>query len=155
MAAPFPPPQDTARFAIFSYLTPFLPFFPHCGAWSQAKVFVIEDPYIKVWLYVPGGTTSFPAMKWRMKVMGMFVVYLRGRNSRFWSHLGCPGHERTILPIAHVPYIKIVTRLRGFRDKIAHFLRLLSRNSHKRLEHKRNQTNIEKWPESLGVMLEF
>ena len=34
------PPQDTAGLAsladIFSYLTTFFAFFPHCGAWSQA-----------------------------------------------------------------------------------------------------------------------
>ena len=34
------PPQDTAGLAsladIFSYLTAFFAFFPHCGAWSQA-----------------------------------------------------------------------------------------------------------------------
>ena len=62
-------------------------------------------------------------------------------------------------PIAHVRYIKILTWLRGFRAKIVNFSKstLLSRNSQKRLEHKENQNkcNIEKWPESLGVMLEF
>ena len=44
-------PQDTARLTslpdIFLF-DPFFAFFPHCGAWSQAKVFVIEDRYIKV-----------------------------------------------------------------------------------------------------------
>ena len=63
---PFPLPMiplGSLRSPIFSYLTLFFAFSPHCGARSQAKVFVIEDRYIKVSLYVPGGTTSFPAMK--------------------------------------------------------------------------------------------
>ena len=63
---PFPLPRiplGSLHSPIFSYLTPFFAFpRPPCGAWSQAKVFVIEDRYIKVSLYVPGGTTSFPAM---------------------------------------------------------------------------------------------
>ena len=62
---PFPLPRillGSLRSPMFSYLTPFFPFFSYCGAWSQAKGFVIEDRYIKVSLYVPGGTTSFPAM---------------------------------------------------------------------------------------------
>ena len=48
--------------------------------------------------------------------------------------------------IAYVRYIKILTWLRGFRVKIANF------------EHKENQTKhieYQKWPESLGVTLEF
>ena len=31
----------------------------------------------------------------------------------------------------------------------------LSRNYQKSLAHKKTKPNIEKWPESLGVMLEF
>ena len=37
-AAPLPKqPLGSLRSPIFFYLTPFFPFFPHCGAWSQAK----------------------------------------------------------------------------------------------------------------------
>ena len=49
---------------------------------------------------------------------------------------------------AHVRYVKILTSLRGFRVKFF-------KTSQKRLEQKRTKPNIEKWPESLGVMLEF
>ena len=31
-----------------------------------------------------------------MKVVGMFVVSLRGVNFGFWSHLGCSGQQAII-----------------------------------------------------------
>ena len=41
VAPPFPPPQATARLISFADIFPiwprFLPFFPHCGAWSRAN----------------------------------------------------------------------------------------------------------------------
>ena len=59
--------------------------------------------------------------------------------------------------IADVRYINwILTWLRGFRVKIANFPRLYCLSIPKRdLNTKKTKPNIEKWPESLGVMLEF
>ena len=46
--------------------------------------------------------------------------------------------------------------LRIYRQNSKVFMTPLSPNSQRRLERKENQAkNIEKWPESLGVMLEF
>ena len=53
--------------------------------------------------------------------------------------------------IAHVQHIKILSWLRGFRVKIANFSRLPRGD----FSGKKTKSNIEKWPESLGVMLEF
>lgn len=60
--------------------------------------------------------------------------------------------------MANVRYIKILTLLRGLRDKIANFheLRCL-RFPEERIkpkERKKTEPNIERWP-SLRVMLEF
>ena len=59
--------------------------------------------------------------------------------------------------IAHVWYIKILIWLRGFRVKIANFLRLhcLAIPRRDLVRTKKTKPNIGKWPESLGVMLEF
>ena len=58
--------------------------------------------------------------------------------------------------ITHVRYIKILTWLRGFRDKIANFSRphclIIPRRD---LITKKTKPNIKKLPESLGVGLEF
>ena len=55
--------------------------------------------------------------------------------------------------IAHMRYIKILTSwIRGFRVKIANFYH--STVSQFPEETKKAKPNIEKWPESLGVMLE-
>ena len=57
---------------------------------------------------------------------------------------------------AHVRCLKILTWLRGFRSKIANFSRLhclvIARRE---LSTKKTKPNIEKWPETLGVMSEF
>ena len=57
---------------------------------------------------------------------------------------------------AHVRYIKILTWLRGFRVKTANLSRphylAIPRGD---LNTKKTKPNIEKWPESLGVMLEL
>ena len=56
--------------------------------------------------------------------------------------------------IACVRYIKIRTWLRGFRVKIANFSRLRCLAiSRKGLSTKKTKPNIEKWSESLGVMV--
>ena len=56
--------------------------------------------------------------------------------------------------IAYVRYIKIRTWLRGFRVKIANFSRLRCLAIPRRdLGTKKTKPNIEKWPESLGVMV--
>ena len=58
--------------------------------------------------------------------------------------------------IAFIRYIKILTWLRGFRVKIAFFLRLHYLAIPRRdLSTKKTKPNIEKWPESLGVIIEF
>ena len=58
--------------------------------------------------------------------------------------------------MAHVRYIKILTWLRGFRVKTANFLRLHRLAIPKRdMNTKNTKSKIAKWPESLGVMLEF
>ena len=59
--------------------------------------------------------------------------------------------------IAHVRYIKILTWLWGFKAKIiVIFSRLFCLAIPKReLSTKKTKPNLEKWPESLGVMLEF
>ena len=58
--------------------------------------------------------------------------------------------------ITHVRYIKILTWLRGFRDKIANFSRphclIIPRRD---LITKKTKPNTKKLPESLGVVLEF
>ena len=74
-----------------------------------------------------------------------------------WTHR--PAQPR----IAHVWYIKILTWLRGFRVKIANFLRLLClaiprrdlRTKKTKPKKHHTKPNKEKWSESLGVMLEF
>ena len=57
--------------------------------------------------------------------------------------------------MAHVRYIRILTRPRGFRARIANFSRVHCRSipMPTRLEHKENQARYR--PESHGVMLEF
>ena len=61
-----------------------------------------------------------------------------------------------LLQIAHVRYIKILTRLRGFRNTIANFSRLHCLAIPRReLSTKKAQPNIEKWPESLGFKFEL
>ena len=56
--------------------------------------------------------------------------------------------------IAYVRYIKIRTWLRGFRVKIANFSRLRCLAIPRRdLGSKKTKPDIEKWPESLGVMV--
>ena len=58
--------------------------------------------------------------------------------------------------IAHVRYIEILTWLRGLWEKIANFSRLQGLAiPRKDLSTKKTKLNIEKCPESLGVMLEF
>ena len=72
-------------------------------------------------------------------------------------------HRPAQPPIAHVWYMKILTWLRGFRVKIANFLRLLClaiprrdlRTKKTKPKKKHTKPNKEKWSESLGVMLEF
>ena len=60
------------------------------------------------------------------------------------------------LSIAHARYIKILTWLWGFRVKIANFSRLYCFAIPRRdLSTKETKPIIEKWPESLGVMIEF
>ena len=52
--------------------------------------------------------------------------------------------------------IKILTWLRGFRDRIANFSRLHCLEIPRRdLNKKKTEPNMEKWLGSLGVMLEF
>ena len=48
--------------------------------------------------------------------------------------------------IDHARYINILTRLRGFRVKIANFSSFLS---------KKIAPNVDVWPESLGDMIEY
>ena len=52
---PFPPPQNTARLAsladIFPYWPRFLPFFPHCGAWPQARMMKINPMKTKIMVF--------------------------------------------------------------------------------------------------------
>ena len=58
--------------------------------------------------------------------------------------------------MARVQYIKILTWLRGFTDKIANFSRLYCLAIPRRkLDTKKTKPNREKWPESLGALLEF
>ena len=57
--------------------------------------------------------------------------------------------------ITHVRYIKILTWLRGFRVKIAYFSRLHCPQFPRDLSTKKTKPNIEKLPESLGVVIEF
>ena len=58
--------------------------------------------------------------------------------------------------IAHVRCIKILTWLRGFSVKIAKFsLLYYLAISRRDLSTKKTKPNIEKWPESLWVMLKF
>ena len=58
--------------------------------------------------------------------------------------------------IAYVRYIIILTRFRGFGNKIANFSWPYCLAIHRReLSTKKIKPNIEKWPESLGVTLEF
>ena len=75
----------------------------------------------------------------------------------------CNSTHRPAQPrIAHVWYIKILTWLRGFRVKIANFLRLLclaiprrDLRTKKTKQKKNTKPNKEKRSESLGVMLQF
>ena len=63
--------------------------------------------------------------------------------------------ERLCL-IAQVWYIKLLTRLRGLRDIIANFSQIQCFVIPRRdLSTKKTKLNIEKWPESLWVVLEF
>ena len=76
--------------------------------------------------------------------------YTRGKYY-LWTLFFCSEASQ----IAHVQYIKILTWLRGFRVKIANFSRLhclviLRRD----LNTKKTKPKIEKWPESVGVVLE-
>ena len=67
----------------------------------------------------------------------------------------CDNDVKTVLAIAYVRvcYIKISTWLRGFWVKIANFSRLHCLAILRRdLNTKKTKPNIEKWPESLGVM---
>ena len=81
-------------------------------------------------------------------------------NNLSWS---CPTKSSTchfvaenFMGIAHVRYIKILTWLRGFRVKTANFSRLHCLAIPRReLSEKKTKPNIEKWPESLGVLLEL
>ena len=58
--------------------------------------------------------------------------------------------------IAYVRYIRILTWLRGFTNKTAIFSRLHCLAIPGRdLSTKRTKPNREKWPESLGALLEF
>ena len=57
-----------------------------------------------------------------------------------------------VIVTTHVWYIKIPTRLRGFSDKIATFSRLHCLAITRR---KKTKPNIEKWPDSLLIMLKF
>ena len=59
--------------------------------------------------------------------------------------------------IAHIPGIKILTWLQGFMDKLQIIFSQLHclTTSRKRLEHKENQSKLEIWQESVGVLLEF
>ena len=60
------------------------------------------------------------------------------------------------ISLAHVRYIKILTRLRGLRVKIASISRLHCLAIPVRdLSTKKTKPNVEKLPESLGVMYEF
>ena len=59
-----------------------------------------------------------------------------------WSGQVCHICSKHLIP-EHVRPIKILRWLRGFRVKIAHFLRL-PHNSQKRLEYKANQTKYRK-----------
>ena len=58
--------------------------------------------------------------------------------------------------IGHVRYINILTRLQGFRVKIANFSSFFCLSIPKRnLDTKKTTPNIEVWPKSLGAMLEY
>ena len=59
--------------------------------------------------------------------------------------------------IAHIPGIKILTWLQGFMDKLQIIFSKLHclATPRKRLEHKENQSKLEIWQESVGVLLEF
>ena len=59
--------------------------------------------------------------------------------------------------IAHIPDIKILTWLQGFMDKFQIIFSTLHclATPRKRLEHKENQSKLEIWQESVGVLLEF
>ena len=57
--------------------------------------------------------------------------------------------------IAHVQYIKIITWPRGLRDTLQIFHNLSLAIPRRDLSTKKIKPNIEKWPDSLGVMLEF
>ena len=60
---------------------------------------------------------------------------------------------------AKVRYILILTWLRGFRDKIANIIFhdsiVLKFPEETSLSTKKTKSNIEKWREDLGVMLEY
>ena len=64
---------------------------------------------------------------------------------------------KTKYRIVHTRYIKILTWLPGFRDKIANLSRLHCLTIPRRdLSTKKNKLNIKKkWPEKPGVMLKF
>ena len=65
------------------------------------------------------------------------------------------NHAKALV-IGHVRYINILTWLRGFRAKIVNFLSFFCLSIPKRdLNTKKTTPNIEVWPESLGVMLEY
>ena len=59
-------------------------------------------------------------------------------------------------PIVRVRYINILTRLRGFQDKLPYLVLLsLYPSLFWELRDKKNFKNLQFWPESLGAKLEF
>ena len=83
----------------------------------------------------------------KLKLCYIIGVFFMAKQADKYSD----NNNRTI---AYVRYIKIRTWLRGFRDKIANFSRLYCLTIARRdLSTKKTKPNIEKWRESLGVMV--
>ena len=105
----------------------------------------VNNIYIYIWVVLtfPVGRCISPQSLSITKLKAVYCCEFIAAVHRSDQVIKVPWRDEEI---AYVRYIKILTWLRGFRVKIAN------------CEHKENETKYieyQKWPESLGVTLEF
>ena len=130
---------------------------PDLGFFNQSEALprsAVGSDSLSVWNFCPRSSVVIPRVNQWTVVSRNVGGFLRpGAYWIFFSYIIMKA-EGTL--IAHVRYIKTLTWLRGFRVKIAIFLRLQCLAIPWRaFSTKKTKPIIANWPEILGVMWEL